>query len=323
MSLPYFILKSLSDGSFHSGEALAKRAGVTRAAVWKAIQVLQSQYQLDIYSVHGRGYRLSKAIELLDKDSILGQLNHPQTLKALDTLFSIDSTNHYLMQSPASQLQSPWVVLAEQQTAGRGRRGRLWQSPFAGNIYLSLLWRFTQINANFIGLSLAIGVVMCRILMHMGIEQLGLKWPNDVLCQGKKLCGILIEMRGETSGPYDAVIGIGLNLAMPEDIGRQIDQPWIALQQVSDTCVARNTLAANIIDALLEALPQFESHGLQPFLAEWRRLDVFRDQSVQLHLGEKTVDGIERGVDEQGALLVEHNGKLQRYYSGEISLRKH
>jgi BirA family biotin operon repressor/biotin-[acetyl-CoA-carboxylase] ligase len=321
MSLPYSILKTLSDGCFHSGESLAKAARVTRAAVWKAIQTLQSGYGLDIHSVHGRGYRLAQSIELLDRTSILQHLHQQSQLAGLETLLTIDSTNQYLMHANPQAVHAPWVVLAEQQTAGRGRRGRTWQSPFAGNIYFSLRWRFNQINANFIGLSLVIGVVVCRVLMRQGIEQLGLKWPNDVLCQGKKLCGILIEMRGETNGPYDAVIGVGLNLAMPDDIGRQIDQPWIALQQVSAAMPARNALAAQLIDAMLEALPEFEAHGLQPFLAEWRRLDLYRDQNVVLHLGENLVQGIERGVDEQGALLVEHNGKLQRYYSGEMSLR--
>ena len=246
--------------------------------------------------------------------------NKPQ-LAGLETFLTIDSTNQYLMQHHAPEVQAPWVVLAERQSVGRGRRGRTWQSPFAGNIYLSLLWRFSQVNANFIGLSLVIGVAVCRLLARLDIAQLGLKWPNDVLCQGKKLCGILIEMRGETNGPYDAVIGIGLNLNMPDEVGRQIDQPWISLQQVSATLPARNELAAQLIDAMLETLPQFESHGLQPFLAEWRRLDLYRDQPVILHLGDNSIQGIERGVDEQGALLVEHNGKLQRYYSGEMSLR--
>lgn len=321
MSLPYSILKILSDGSFHSGEALANSTGVTRAAVWKAIQSLQATYALDIHPVRGRGYRLAQSIELLDRQSILQQLRQRSRLAGLDTFLTIDSTNQYLMHVPAEEVRAPWVVLAEQQSAGRGRRGRSWQSPFAGNIYGSLLWRFNQVNANFAGLSLVIGVVVCRLLTHLGIEQLGLKWPNDVLCEGKKLCGILIEMRGETHGPYDAVIGIGLNLAMPDEIGRTIDQPWIALEQVAATLPARNALAAQLIDALLEALPQFEAHGLQPYLAEWRHLDHFRDQTITLHLGDKRMQGVERGVDEQGALLVEHNGKLQRYYSGEISLR--
>lgn len=319
--LPYAIIKTLSDGNFHSGEALAQAAGVTRAAIWKAIQSLQTNYALDIHSVHGRGYRLAQPVELLERETILKHMRDPVRGVGLDIFFSIDSTNHYLMHPDTQAISAPWVVLSEHQSAGRGRRGRTWQSPFAGNIYASMLWRFTQGNANLAGLSLAMGVVMCRLLTHLGIEQLGLKWPNDVLCQGRKLCGILIEMRGETHGPYDAVIGVGLNLAMPAANARAIDQPWITLDQVAPTMPSRNALAAQLIDAMLDTLPQFQAHGLQPFLDEWRHLDQYRDQNVVLHLGDNRLQGIARGVDDHGALLVEHNGKLQRYYSGEVSLR--
>jgi len=319
--LPYAVLRALSDGRFHSGEALAQTAGVTRAAIWKAIQFLQQTFGVEIHSVRGRGYRLGQALELLDHDTIRQQLAEPAALAGLETFLSIDSTNQYLMRAEARHLPTPWAVLAEHQSAGRGRRGRTWQSPLAGNLYCSLLWRFNQVAANVAGLSLAVGAVVCRELAQLGITQLGLKWPNDVLCQGKKLCGILIEMSGETHGPSDVVIGVGLNLAMPAASGRQIDQPWIALQQASEHLPPRNALAAQLISAILQALPQFEAQGLQPFLDEWRQLDCYRDQDVLLHLGEQRIQGLARGVDEQGALLVEHQGKLQRYYSGEISLR--
>jgi len=321
MSLPYLVLKTLSDGCFHSGQALAESGGVTRAAIWKAIRVLRNDFTLDIHSVHGRGYRLAQPLELLEREAILDHLRDQPQPAGMEIFLSIDSTNQYLIQADSAGLQSPWVVLAEQQTAGRGRRGRVWQSPFAGNLYFSLLWRFRQINANFVGLSLVVGVVVCRLLRHFGVEDLGLKWPNDILCQDKKLCGILIEMRGESSGPFDAVIGIGLNLAMPVDSARLIDQPWIALDQVSDELPSRNALAAYLIQALLEVLPVFEAQGLQPFISEWRQWDRFRDREVMLHLGDRQIEGIGRGIDDQGALLIEHQGKLQRYYSGEISLR--
>lgn len=321
MSLPYQILKILSDGRFHSGEDLARHARVTRAAVWKAIQALQEQFALDIHSVRGRGYCLATPIELLDRDAILGLLERPSPVCGVETFLSIDSTNQYLMQK-AQQLTPPWLVLAEHQRAGRGRRGRTWQSPLAGNLYLSLLWRFHQVSASFASLSLVVGTLVCQVLQSYGVAQLGLKWPNDVLCQGKKLCGILIEMRGETQGPSDVVIGIGLNLAMPESAGRQIDQPWIALQQVMPQLPSRNALVARLTEAMINALPQFETRGLLPFLQAWQALDAYRDAPVQLQLGDRQIDGIAHGIDEQGALRVEHDGKLQRYYSGEISLRK-
>jgi BirA family biotin operon repressor/biotin-[acetyl-CoA-carboxylase] ligase len=248
-------------------------------------------------------------------------LTTPAALAGLETFFSMDSTNQYLMQK-APQLTAPWLVLAEHQRAGRGRRGRSWQSPLAGNLYLSLLWRFRQVSANFASLSLVVGTLVCQVLRAQGVAQLGLKWPNDVLCEGKKLCGILIEMRGETNGPYDVVIGVGLNFAMPDAAARQIEQPWIALQQVMSTLPSRNALVAQLTDAMLSALPTFETQGLAPFLAEWLMLDAYRDTPVRLQLGDREISGIARGVDEQGALRVEQDGKLQRYYSGEISLRK-
>ncbi|MEJ2399244.1 MAG: biotin--[acetyl-CoA-carboxylase] ligase, partial [Gammaproteobacteria bacterium] len=259
--------------------------------------------------------------ELLERDTIRQALSNPAALAGLETFLSIDSTNQYLMQMPEDSA-CPQLVLAEHQRAGRGRRGRTWQSPLAGNLYLSLLWRFHAVSANFASLSLVIGALVCRVLRRHGVEQLGLKWPNDVLCRGKKLCGILIEMRGETHGPYEVVIGIGLNLVMPASVGRQIEQPWIALQDVTPTLPSRNVLAADLVEAMLAALPQFANEGLQPFLDEWRELDSFRDSAVVLQLGDRQIHGIARGVDEQGSLLVEHDGKLQRYYSGEISLRK-
>jgi len=321
MSLPYKVLKTLSDGGFHSGQELAQLGGVTRAAIWKAVRVLQNNYALDIHSVRGRGYRLAQAVELLDRESILNLLSAQSRLEGIDIFLSIDSTNQYLMQADYTHIRAPWVVLAEQQTAGRGRRGRSWQSPFAGNLYLSLLWRFNQINANFIGLSLVIGVLICQLLRELGIPELGLKWPNDILCRNKKLCGILIEMRGESSGPFDAVIGIGLNLTMPDDSARLIEQPWIALNQLDIDLPSRNVLAARLIQMLIETLPQFELQGLQPFISAWRELDCIHDREVILHVGDRRIQGIGRGIDEQGALLVEHQGKIQRYYSGEITLR--
>lgn len=321
MSLTYSILQTLSDGHFHSGEDLAKAGGVTRAAVWKAIQSLQTDYTLEIHSVRGRGYRLAQAIELLDSRTIRQALTQADALAGLETFLSIDSTNQYLMQKPPGS-PAPWLAVAEHQRAGRGRRGRSWQSPFAGNLYASLLWRFHQVSANFASLSLVVGVLVCRVLAAQGIRELGLKWPNDVLCQGRKLGGILIEMRGETNGPYDAVIGIGVNLVMPQAAAAEIDQPWIALQEVCPQLPARNTLTAQLVDAMITALPVFETQGLSPFLEAWRQLDAFRDQPVVLHLGPRRISGKARGVDEQGALLVEHDGALQRYYSGEISLRK-
>jgi len=321
MSISHAILKTLSDGAFHSGERLAAAHQVTRAAVWKAIKALERQFALEIHSVRGRGYRLANPVDLLDSKHIAGLLQCADTIKGIEVFLSIESTNTYLMHATGKQLPAPWVVLAEHQQAGRGRRGRNWHSPFAGNIYLSLSWRFMQAPANIIGLSLALGVVICRYLAQQGLTGLALKWPNDILCQGKKICGLLVEMRGETNGPYEVVIGVGLNVAMPDSAHTAINQPYISVQDVLHRPLSRNHLAAGLIDALVAALYDFEARGFEQYLADWNRLDALRDRAVNILMADRQQAGIARGIDAQGALLLEHDGRLQRYYSGEISLR--
>lgn len=321
MSLQYEILKTLSDGHFHSGEQLAKDLSVTRAAIWKAIKAIQTKYGIDIHSVHGRGYSLAHTFELLDTDSIRRQMRHAESLIGMESYLTIDSTNRYLMQQAAREVTGPFVVFAEHQTGGRGRRSRPWVSPFSGNIYMSLLWRFQQVPSELMGLSLAIGVAICRALTELGIMDLSLKWPNDILSQGRKLCGILVEMHGESNGPYAVVVGLGLNVYMNEEQSRPIEQPWIDLKRVLPGRIARNRIAATLTDRLIESMHQFESTGLASFIDEWRSLDAYRDKPVQMILTDQIIDGISRGIDNQGALLIEKNGKTMRFYSGEISLR--
>jgi BirA family biotin operon repressor/biotin-[acetyl-CoA-carboxylase] ligase len=321
VSLQYEILKSLSDGHFHSGEQLAQQLSVTRAAIWKAIKAMQQKYGVDIHSVHGRGYCLAHTFELLDTNRIRDQMRHAVTLSGMDSYLTIDSTNHYLMQQAALELTAPHVVFAEHQTGGRGRRSRPWVSPFSGNIYMSLLWRFQQVPSELMGLSLAIGVAVCRALGELGVTELSLKWPNDILCQGRKLCGILVEMHGESNGPYAVVVGLGLNVYMDKEQSRAIEQPWIDLSSVMRGKIARNKTAALLTDYLIETMQTFESSGLTSFIQEWRARDAYKDKNVQMILAEQTIEGISRGIDNQGALLIEQNGKTMRFYSGEISLR--
>lgn len=321
MSLQYEILKTLSDGHFHSGEQLAKQFSVTRAAIWKAIKAMQQKYGIDVHSVHGRGYSLAHTFELLDTKRILEQMRHAESLSGMDSYLTIDSTNRYLMQQAALELAAPYVVFAEHQTGGRGRRSRQWVSPFSGNIYMSLLWRFQQVPAELMGLSLAIGVAVCRALGKLGVTELSLKWPNDILCQGRKLCGILVEMHGESNGPYAVVIGLGLNVYMDKEQSRAIEQPWIDLSSVLPGKVTRNHIAATLADYLIETMQAFESSGLTTFIQEWRDMDSYKDKKVQMILADQTIEGVSRGIDNQGALLIEQNGKTMRFYSGEISLR--
>lgn len=321
MSLQHEILKSLGDGRFHSGQKLATTFSVTRAAIWKAVKSISERYGVDIHSVRGRGYCLSSPLDLLDTDVISHKMTHARVLAGLKTFLSIDSTNQYLMQLATNKQQGPYLVFAEHQTGGKGRRGRQWISPFSGNIYMSLLWRFRQVPAELMGLTLAIGVSLCRTMKQQGIKDINLKWPNDVLCQGRKLCGILVEMHGETNGPYAVVVGLGINVKMNDEESKMIDQPWTSMESILGTNVSRNLLAARLADDLITTMKQFEQSGLETFFLDWSALDAYKDKPVTLHMADQEIKGIAHGIDSQGALLVEHQGVVKKFYSGEISLR--
>lgn len=317
------VLRILSDGRFHSGSALGEALSVSRAAVWKAVQKLQQEWQVRINAVPGRGYQLAVPMTLLDKDTILSAIA-PQTqsrLQEIQVLWSVDSTNRYILNQAPNGIGSGLAVLAEHQSAGRGRRGRHWVSPFGRNLYLSLLWEFELDAAQLSGLSLAIAVAITRALSKLEINDVMLKWPNDLLWQERKLCGVLLEMKGEASGPWQVVIGMGMNVNMDSITTEEIEQPWVDLKTILGQNLDRNKLAAVILSELLEAMDQFQDSGLSPFLAEWRARDICRDQLVELHFPDRVQQGIARGIDLNGALLLESEGVVKPYHAGEVSLR--
>ena len=319
--MQYALLEQLNDCQYHSGQVLAETLGVTRSAIWKQLRTLQSRYGIELYAVTGKGYRLSTPIEILNKSCIQNAISSVSAHLRVETFFSIASTNQYLLDELATGETKTTIVLAEHQSAGRGRRGRNWVSPFGANLYLSLLYRFKQPAQGLMGLSLAIAVAISRAIHETVAVDVQLKWPNDILYQGKKLCGILIELQTEGFGPAAAVIGIGLNMRLSEQDKQKITQPSIALDEVVATPVSRNQLAIAVIKHVLQVLHEFETSGLHSILTHWQQLDANLDRPVCVLLGNQQIRGISRGVDENGALLVESKGKIQRYYSGEISLQ--
>lgn len=321
MALQTTVLQILSDGLFHSGESLANTTGVTRTAIWKICKSLEERFNLQIHAVKGRGYRLAQPLELLQPSVIRAAMQVTTIPSQIETHMSIDSTNRRALELANQNAASGTVVFAEHQTNGRGRQGRQWYSPFGGNLYCSVIWRFPQANSDIPGLGLAMGVAIARALHSINVREIQLKWPNDVLYQGRKLAGILIELQGEMSGPYTAVIGVGINVRMPEKATIHIDQAWIDLHQGGFTQLSRNQLAARVLDNIFAALATFTESGLASFLPEWRSLDRFRDQPVTLSIADKQIQGIARGIDERGALLLEQQSQLQRFYSGDVRLR--
>ncbi|ANQ27606.1 bifunctional biotin--[acetyl-CoA-carboxylase] ligase/biotin operon repressor BirA [Vibrio natriegens] len=309
------ILKTLSDGEFHSGEALGHDFGISRAAIAKHIKGL-SEWGVDIYRIQGRGYQLAHPMQLLD-ETRLTDSSEPK----LELIPVIDSTNQYLLER-VNESEKGRVCVAEYQASGRGRRGRQWVSPFGSNLYLSMYWRLDAGMAAAMGLSLVIGIAAVEALEEMGIQGVKLKWPNDLYYQDKKLAGILVEMSGQAGGAANLVIGMGLNIGMP-DKQPDIDQPWTTLNQVcADLRLDRTQLALTLIEHWKTILLDYEMMGLAGFVDRWNRLDNFIGRPVKLIMGAREVKGIVQGIDQQGGVVLETDNGLETYIGGEISLRK-
>ena len=322
MKLASILLSILADGHFHSGTELGAITGRSRSAIWKAVKSLQLA-GVEIYSVRGKGYRLSAQMELLSPEAILANLDAAtrKDVTKLEVIFTLDSTNSRLMEAARKGVPSGYVCLAEHQQSGRGRRGRNWVSPIGGNLYFSLLWRFTIGASQMTGLSLAIAVAVSRALREVGLEMVGLKWPNDIVVSGQKLAGILLEIVGETTGPCAVVVGIGLNVRMPPEKMTEVTQSWVDLETALGSTVARNVLAASLITHVIHACQDFDRQGLSPFLDEWHALDAYVGRQVIIQLPNDQLQGVVKGIDHTGALLLGQGNEIRRFHSGEISLR--
>lgn len=267
---------------------------------------------------------MSVALELLDRERILAGLTATARagVSRLETYSVLDSTNGYLLAVATQGWPSGVVCLAEQQTAGRGRQGRSWLTPFGASLAYSLLWRFAGSPEALSGLSLATGIAVARVLKGAGVSEVGLKWPNDVWWQGRKLGGILLESGGK-AGDFYVVAGVGINFALPRQEALVIDQPWVDLQEILGVeQISRNQWAAALISELVETFIEFERGGFADLAAEWAQFDQVVGRQVSLHLPNATVTGIARGVDATGALLLETaDGRIKPYIGGEIRLR--
>jgi BirA family biotin operon repressor/biotin-[acetyl-CoA-carboxylase] ligase len=318
------LLPLLADGEFRSGQALADALGVSRTAIWKQLRAVARDAGLEIESVRGRGYRIPGGIDLLDRGAIRRGLGAAAGALLGDFLVleEIDSTNAEVLRRAEAGARPGLVCTAERQSAGRGRRGRTWVSPYASNIYLSLLWEFEQGAAALEGLSLAVGVAAVQALSDCGVPAPQLKWPNDLLYDGEKLGGILLEMSGDAAGACRIVVGLGLNVRMPGQAAPAIDQAWTDVASICDAPPpGRNTLLAALLDRLLPLLAGYQSQGFGHWRDAWLALDAHADTPVVLDTGTTRLAGTARGVDERGALLLETTTGMQSIYGGEISLR--
>lgn len=314
------VLAALSDGRFHSGAALAERLGVSRAAVWKQVEALRA-LGVPVDAVSGKGYRLPAAVQLLDGARIQASLARRGMPVAVEVQLAVPSTNTCLLER-AREGGPPQALLAEIQTAGRGRWGRGWRSGFGCGLYLSLSWRFPVVPSGLMGLSLACGAVIAERLRALGAADIGVKWPNDILTPAGKLGGILIELVGEPSGPCGVVIGVGLNLRLSVSERAAIGQPVAELEQyLPGVSGRRNELAAELIAALAGMCEDFSRSGLAPYQARWREYDTLLGKPVILQLPDGPLEGVCEGIDASGALRLRTASGSESFVSGDVQLK--
>jgi BirA family biotin operon repressor/biotin-[acetyl-CoA-carboxylase] ligase len=316
------LLNFLSVDEPRSGEAIARELGCSRSAVWKQVETLRQQ-GVGVESMTGSGYWLAEPIELLDAETIETHLGEREAacLNGLEIWPELDSTNAELQRRPPPR-QHGLALFTERQTSGRGRHGRQWFSPLARNIYLSLGWRFEMGIGELSALPLVLALATADALADCGLEGHVIKWPNDLLKEGQKLAGCLVEVQGDASGPCAAVMGVGVNVHMPAgtDGADSIDQPWADVARFVPG-ISRNRLAGALLDSLLSSLIRFERQGFGAFQGAWNARDVLAGKAVDVFTPAGRVQGAASGVSSRGGLLVETDSGTRELHAGEVSLR--
>lgn len=313
------LLKLLQDGQFHSGEALGEALGISRSAVWKQLQSLQAELSLAIHTVRGRGYRLESPLQLLDAAWI--EANTTGSGWPVTVLPTVDSTNAEALRRIEVAESLPFVVLAERQTSGRGRRGRSWVSPFGENLYYSLVLRVEGGMRQLEGLSLAVGLALLRVIRESGVAEAGLKWPNDVLVGERKLAGVLLELSGDPADVCHVVIGIGLNVNMLSAASAAIGQPWTSMRAELGRVINRNELVVGLNRHLSHYLDVQLRHGFSALQSEWQDCHLWQGREVVLTAGSEPVMGIVLGVDHSGAVRLLVDGQEHSFSGGELGMR--
>lgn len=321
----------LSDCEYHDGISIGDNLNITRAAVWKIIKKLQ-QYGIPVTSVKGKGYRLKSPLVLLDYNKIKLHLRHH--LDKCDIFEKTDSTNEDLKEF-SNQNKKIRVCLAETQLQGKGRFNREWYSPFGKNIYFSMLYPFAKDISELSGLSLVVGLAVCSAIESVigsdismenrfsGLAQMKVKWPNDIYADQSKLAGILIETEAEANGFCQVIMGIGINVNMPDAPKKSISKSWTSLLKITQQYQDRNILCAALINFLIDYLKLFSSEGLLAFLDEWKKRDYLFNKAITIVSGEKKLRGICVGINKQGFLqLKTSDGSIKTSASGDTILQK-
>jgi BirA family biotin operon repressor/biotin-[acetyl-CoA-carboxylase] ligase len=324
------LYNKLSDGLWHSGQDLADHFEVSRTVIWKQIDKLRAS-GVAVESGKGKGYRLQvSAPVLFSKDRVQSMLASELNRKAIlvETYETVTSTNDICMERVSDRTEgndeASFLILADHQTLGRGRRGKSWISPYGSSVYMSLSQRFEAGAASLSGLSLVVGIAVAQAIEKIsGSTAVGLKWPNDIYVNQKKLGGILLEVKGDLSGPCYAIIGIGVNVVVPKAEVSKIDQPYTTLAEAYPKVDwDKNQLVAEIVLTLRELLNEFVESGFDVFQSRWQKRDIFLGRQVVLTISDQVqVQGEYHGVDAKGMLSLQTEQGIKTYAGGEVSLR--
>ena len=323
MRLRAALLHRLASEKVLPVESLARELGESIESLLEHMEALRTR-GLEVEVLSGGRARLRTPLEVLDRDAIIARLgaDSRRILEALDLLFETGSTNQYLLDlARESEPAAPRVCLAEVQSAGRGRGGRPFFSALGGSILLSLLWPVELSPAELLGLSPATAVAVARALESEGVDGIGLKWPNDVLIGGRKVCGILLEVGQDRREHRVLVAGIGINVKVAASTGRDIDQPWTDLHRELGRMPSRNRVAGRVIDQVVETMRVYIRDGFEPLRPEYRARDLLEGQEVRIMQAATEIRGVARGLDEHGALLVEVAGRITAHLSGDVRVR--
>lgn len=296
--------------------------GVSRTSVWNQIKILRS-LGLPIQAVPGQGYRLAETVDILDEEQTLAHLpdRMRRRIGSVDWFDRVDSTSDQLLRHLAGAKDRAAICIAESQSAGRGRRGRSWVSPFGCNLYFSVAYPFAAGVSRLIGLTPALGVALARTLTDMGVAGIQVKWPNDLLLEQRKAAGILVDIRGDAAGPCWAIVGIGVNLAMPGAAGRTVDQPWANIAPRLAPGVTRTECLGRLLCGVLGSLETVDTRGADPYLTDWSRFDALRDKQVIVDVDGEAITGVAKGIAGNGMLRVVTHAGERLIMAGEVSVR--
>lgn len=315
------IISLLADGKSRSGQEIGDLLKITRSAVWKIMHKL-SELGIPVERNQGKGYRFTRPVQLLDKDTVW-QLLTPETqlqIPYFELIDSVESTNDSMLKLIKDGKPSGSLLLSEHQTKGRGRLGRTWHSPYAANIYLALSWRFIKDTSELSGLSQVIALALLRALSESGVDGLSLKWPNDIYHDDKKLASIVIDMLGESHSTTTSVIGVSVNVSMcPEQ--NAIDQPWTDIHTITAQFPDRNQLCAAILNSVYSALTQFKGEGFTPFVESWSKHDHLLRKPILAFNTQEAFSGTALGLGTKGELLIETEDGIIPFLNGTVRLQ--